>query len=302
MPVAKSVYHPGEMKIQELAGVREQAENIAHIVHTSIPQIAREFLLTQRWVIVSSRTVDGHMSCSLLSGAPGFIWAPDEHMVRIDTSLPPDDPLTGNLRSGGDIGLLAIEFSTRRRMKVKGNIELSSGAILILAHQVFAICHKYIQQREVIEDEPGLPSTSHRAAFLGKEQQEWIQNADTFFIATYHPTIGPNAGYRGGSPGFVHIIDNRTLLFPDYPGNNMYNTLGNLVLDSHAGLLFLDFARGNTLQLEGRAQVISDPEPVARFEQARFLVEFKIHEVIQIDNATALRWRLLSYSSYNPTP
>lgn len=90
---------------------------------------------------------------------------------------------------------------------------------------------------------------------LTERQQDWITAADTFFIGSAHVQAGTDASHRGGNPGFVQVHDSRTLRWPDYAGNNLFNTLGNLNVEARAGLLFLDFEHGHTLQLTGSATV-----------------------------------------------
>lgn len=87
-------------------------------------------------------------------------------------------------------------------------------------------------------------------------------------------------------------------MFPDYAGNNMFNTLGNLLVNPKSGLLFIDFERGNTLQLTGRATVIWDTERRAAFAGAERVVEFEIEQAIA--GTSRLRWRFVEYSPFNP--
>ena len=94
-----------------------------------------------------------------------------------------------------------------------------------------------------------------RTAELSSQHQRLIARADTFFIATDHPESGADISHRGGNPGFVRIVDSRRLAIPDYSGNNMFNTLGNIVANPRVGLLFIGFESGRTLQLTGRATI-----------------------------------------------
>ena len=87
--------------------------------------------------------------------------------------------------------------------------------------------------------------------------------ADTFFVASAHPRRGTDVSHRGGDPGFVRMLDDHTLRVPDYAGNSMFNTLGNLHVNPRAGLLFVDFDRWRTLQLTGTATIRFDLEPRA---------------------------------------
>jgi hypothetical protein len=81
-----------------------------------------------------------------------------------------------------------------------------------------------------------------------------IRSADTFFLGTAHPGRGTDASHRGGPAGFVRVAGNQ-LWWPDYPGNNLFNSFGNLVVSPEAALLFPDFATGRTVQLSGTAEV-----------------------------------------------
>jgi hypothetical protein len=92
------------------------------------------------------------------------------------------------------------------------------------------------------------------ATELDAPQIELIRQADTFFLGTTAPEHGNDASHRGGPVGFVRVEDN-SVRWPDYPGNNMFNSLGNLSIDHTAALLFADFADGRTVHLSGTATV-----------------------------------------------
>jgi predicted pyridoxine 5'-phosphate oxidase superfamily flavin-nucleotide-binding protein len=95
-----------------------------------------------------------------------------------------------------------------------------------------------------------------------------IAEADTFFLGTIHPERGADASHRGGPPGFVHVVDDG-LWWPDFPGNNMFNSLGNLAVDPTAALLFIDYATGATLHMSGAAATVWGAERRVRFAPAR---------------------------------
>jgi predicted pyridoxine 5'-phosphate oxidase superfamily flavin-nucleotide-binding protein len=83
--------------------------------------------------------------------------------------------------------------------------------------------------------------------------QDLVAAADTFFLGTTHPTRGNDASHRGGPPGFVEVTSPTTVSWPDFPGNNMFNSLGNLAVDDEAALLFTDYTTGATVQMSGTA-------------------------------------------------
>lgn len=299
----KSKFYAGEFEVQARAGVQDTARRVAGVIRSTMPSVAQEFLRSQRIVVMSTVGSDGRVWASILTGKPGFMQPVDERTLRIDAEPVSGDPLTENLQTGDEIGVLVIELSTRRRMKVKGKAELlQNGGIYVHAERVYALCPKYIQARDVVAD-PAESQVAHsiqRVENLTEKQRNWIAKADTFFIASFDPETGADASHRGGYPGFIRVLNENKLIFPDYSGNNMFNTLGNISVNPNAGLLFIDFERGNTLQITGKAQVIWDKNRIAEFTGAERLVEFEIERVIEIAGAIPLRWQFLGYSPFNP--
>ena len=199
-----------------------------------------------------------------------------------------------------------IDLETRERMRLNGPAVVGpDGEIVVHAREVYFNCPKYIQKREVTG--AGAAGTGRagaagvtRADVLTPEQRAWIATADTFFIASAVPGGGADASHRGGNPGFVRVRDAATLEWPDYSGNTMFNTLGNITVNPNAGLLFLDFESGDTLQLTGQAAVVWEPERAAKYPGAERMVEFHVEQAVQIAHAVPLRFRFLQYSRFNP--
>jgi uncharacterized protein len=293
--------HRGEIEVQDRAGVRDIAARISDVVRPEIPLYTREFLENQRMVVVGSTGADGRVWASLLTGEPGFLWVIDERTLRIDANPIPGDPLDENSKPGMDVGLISIDLSSRRRMRLNGKAERRPEGLYVYAEQVYGNCPKYIQAREpraASGSTSAEPGSARRAETLTDEQRRLISSSDTFFIATFHPEGGADSSHRGGLPGFVRFLDEDTLAFPDYSGNNMFNTLGNIDANPNTGLLFLNFERGDTLQLSGEACVIWDPARAAEFAGAQRVVEFRIEEYVE--NTVPLRWRFAAYSPFNP--
>jgi uncharacterized protein len=297
------VYHSGELAIQARAGRRDMADRVGKSIRSTIPPAAQEFLRSQPMAILGSIDPAGRLWTSMLTGAPGFMQPVDVSTVRIDTSPALGDPLAENLASAGRVGMLVIDLATRRRMRLNGMAETQSdGFIQIHARQVYANCPKYIQVREW-ENRNTKPSTARtvrRELSLTERQQRWIGEADTFFIASGHPDGGLDASHRGGNPGFVRVLNPRLIVWPDYAGNMMFQTLGNIAADPHAGLLFIDFENGSTLQLTGRARLIWDTDRMAEFPGAERIIEFDIDEVVEVTATIPLRWRFIEFSPFNP--
>lgn len=296
-------YHSGELAVQEQAGVRAEAQALVRVIGTSIPPAAQYFLQSQHLALASTVDSNEQVWASLLTGKPGFVQVLSNQLVQIKATPILGDPLTGNLHNRSDVGLLVIDLETRRRLRLNGQAEiLTDGTIQMQTQQVYFNCPKYIQVRhlETQEKAPVAMPEVRRTEMLTDEQQHWITQADTFFIASFHPESGADASHRGGFPGFVRVVNARQLVFPDYPGNNMFNTLGNLAVNPRSGLLFIDFERGNTLQLTGHAKIIWDAAQTAEFIGGERLVAFQINQVLAIMNAKPLHWRFVDYSPANP--
>lgn len=295
------MYHPGELDVQARAGVQRQADRVGQIIGSTIPPAAQEFLRRQPFAVLSSVDAQGRVWVSALTGKPGFMNAIDEQTVAINSPPPDHDLLRENLQTNPNLGMLAIEFATRRRMRVNGKGELRDNGVTMYAEQVYSNCPKYIQAREwKFAQAKSEPVIVRRNDALNTTQQDWIQQADTFFIGSYHPEGGADASHRGGNPGFIRVLNEKTLLWPDYIGNNMFNTLGNISGYPQTGLLFVDFERGSTLQLTGKATVIWDKGRAQGFPGAQCLVEFQCKELIEVQSIIPLRWNPPDYSPFNP--
>ncbi|GIH75731.1 pyridoxamine 5'-phosphate oxidase family protein [Planobispora longispora] len=293
--------HEGEIAVQRRAGVRRAGELGSARTRPEIPAVAGDFLGAQRMLVVGAADASGRVWASALTGPAGFARPYGERTVVVDALPGPHDPLAGVLGAEGehDLGTLAIEPATRRRMRLNGRARRDGDRLVIHTEQVYSNCPKYIQTRAIAEDPPpayGAAGTLTGEALTGG-QRAWIGRADTFFVATSAAGLGADVSHRGGSPGFVRVTGDRRLVWPDYQGNSMYMTLGNLELDERCGLLFLDWEDGGALHLTGRARVDWDPGDVPGAER---LVEFDVDEVVQIAGAVPLRWTFGDYSRHNP--
>ncbi len=233
-----SGFHEGELAVQQRAGVRDLASRLSGMLGT--PNLAAGFLAERDLAVLTARDHDGGLWSSPLLAPPGFLRV-EGAAVRVGASLPDGDPLAG--LPDGPAGLVAIDFATRRRMRINGTLT----GDLLQVDQAYGNCPQFIQQRRVT---PAVGPTRWSTEF----DADLVRRADTFFLGTTHPTRGVDSSHRGGPVGFVRV-DGDDLWWPDYHGNNMFNSLGNLAADDEASLLFLDFGTGETLRLSGNARV-----------------------------------------------
>jgi predicted pyridoxine 5'-phosphate oxidase superfamily flavin-nucleotide-binding protein len=286
----KGPFHDGEREMQRRAGALEDAEAAGRAIGRTLPRGADRFLARQRLAVAASLDARERVWASLLAGAPGFIQPVDPQLLRLAARPAPGDPLAGDLEARPEMGLLVLDPTTRQRMRFNGRGVLRPEGLLLLVDQVYGNCPKYIQLRRPEadgEDAGGEPVRV--SATLAKRQRSAIASADTFFIASFHPGGGADASHRGGRPGFVRALGEDRLAFENYPGNGMFNTLGNLVEHPRAGLLFVDFEAGDVLQITGRARI--DPA---------FSTVVEIDEVRETRRASPLRYRLVEMSPSNP--
>jgi predicted pyridoxine 5'-phosphate oxidase superfamily flavin-nucleotide-binding protein len=108
---------------------------------------------------------------------------------------------------------------------------------------------------------------------IAPDDREFIERCDMFFLATADAQGRPSCSYKGGDPGFVRVVDPRTIAFPNYDGNGMYLSCGNLTVNAEVGLLFIDFERQRRLRLNGRASVDDSDPLLAHYPEAQFARE-----------------------------
>lgn len=294
-------YHEGERAVQERAGVAAGAAKIGRTVDDEIEPAAAHFLGQRYTLYVGSLDGDGRPWASELVGPPGFIAVTDPRTILVDASPHAGDPLLENVRVNPHVGLLAIDPPTRRRFRVNGRADVEAGGtIRVTVAQAFGNCPKYIQAREPVAVETAAAISVTREATLTAEATRRITAADTFFLATAHPTAGADVSHRGGRPGFVHVEAPDHLAWPDYQGNTMFMSLGNIAVNPRAGLLFVDFETGDRLQLTGRASIDWDATRAAGFAGAERVVDFRLDAVVDSRYASRLRWRLVAPSPVNP--
>ena len=257
-------FHPGELAVQHRAGVAQEAARLEGML--AAPRLAggaAKFLAQREFAVLTARDAAGRLWTSPLPGRAGYL---DAHGSTLDVhaAFPAADPLTG-LPTGQQAGLIAVEFAIRRRFRINGTITAADGSgLTIEANQAFGNCPSYIQQR-VLTQADSSASTEHGAAVpvgaslrrdgaITEQARSLIEAADTFFLGTVHPERGADTSHKGGLPGFVRV-EGDELWWPDYAGNNMFNSLGNITVNPEASLLFVDFATGGTLQLSGTAEL-----------------------------------------------
>lgn len=300
-------YHPGELCVQDRANQSTAAHRLSQMISAQIPATAIEFIAQQPMVVIGSVSDNHAVSASILVGNPGFLQALNASTLVLDVSHPrsaADDPLWENIQRNPEVGLLVIDLLSRRRLRLNGRIRRGVDPLFLIdLDAVYVNCPKYIQRRHwrpraspLTVAEPSRGGVELEASHL-----DWITQADTFFVTSANPGYGVDASHRGGHPGFVQVLNTRLLMIPDYSGNNMFNTLGNFVSYPHAGLVFVDFARGRLLQLSGSPEIIGEMDSAQEDTGgAQRYWQLQINSWRESALPLHLEWEFLDYSRFNP--
>jgi uncharacterized protein len=118
-----------------------------------------------------------------------------------------------------------------------------------------------------------------RTDTIDENDRAFIESADMFFLATADEQGRPNCSYKGGDPGFVRVLDERTIAFPAYDGNGMFLSMGNVLRNASVGLLFIDFEKGRRMRLNGEASIDLDDPLRTEWSEAQFVVRVRAREV-----------------------
>jgi uncharacterized protein len=301
-------FHEGEIAVQERAGERDIACRHGAGIGSRIAPGALSFLERQRLIAVSIAGDDNQLWTSVWGGAPGFVRSDDGQRLEVSTSMAivsSHDPVRTRALAGRDIGILAIELASRRRLRINGAIDTGSSDLVVLVRESVGNCPKYIQRRQPTDVSPPESSVGsvERGHGLNDDMRALIEGADTAFVGSVHPERGVDTSHRGGSPGFIEVVDAATLRMPDYPGNSLFMTFGNFAVDSRASLAVVDFERGRLLSLSGSAQLEFDADdPHQLTGGTRRFWTFSIREWVAFGLRPDVRWDLVEASPFNPPP
>lgn len=310
-------FHDGEIQVQQRLGVHERVMTYGpQVIRPYLPDQHRDFYQNQPFLVAAARDNRGKLWSTLLFASnpkqvSKFISSPDPKTLVIESKLLPGDALEGSLWQGSDLGILGIEFATRRRNRVNGRILSNDGQKFeFKVDQSFGNCPQYIKPRDwwTATSKPrtssfdsetfdcGNRDEASRTNQLTIEQIDSVQAAESVFLATGYrgkgedPRFGNDASHRGGTPGFLRVSkDGKRLFLPDYAGNNMYQSVGNLMKDPAMGISVPLYEVGGMIQMTGRARVHweddeddDDPEvSVSDFPAALRWIEFFIDEIVE---------------------
>lgn len=296
LQVKNSPWHEGELTLQRSVGAVDMMASVGQrqLARTWMPDQHREFYAQLPFVVLGAVDRQGDVWATLRTGQPGFMNSPDPQTLHINLEPEPNDPAQEGMGEGDAIGMLGIELHTRRRNRMNGVVrrQLAPG-LEIAVSQAYGNCPRYInlRQYQFVDAQDVAPRQLTASDPLVRRL---VTAADSFYIATYVVRDGErqvDASHRGGKPGFVRMDEDGSLTIPDFSGNLFFNTLGNILLNPRAGLVFVDFQTGDLLQMSGSAQVLLDDPQINAFQGAERLLRFTPQRIVYRPAAIALRWK-----------
>jgi uncharacterized protein len=300
-----SPWNWGEREIQKRLGIAERMEAIGRkVIRDFMPDQHRDFYAQLPTLLMGVVDEDGWPWATMLEGPPGFAVSTDPRLLEIRALPAQGDPASGLLSPGAPVGLLGLEFQTRRRNRMNGQVTRVFGdGFAVAVEHSFGNCPQYIQTRDVVAGGGAAspPVAPEIRESLDEEATATITSADTFFIASYTDPDDQKSrrqvdvSHRGGRSGFIRVEDD-LLTIPDFAGNLHFNTLGNLIETRRAGLLFVDFSRGDVLQLIGDAAIDFDSDEISAFQGAERLFTLRVRKMIRRRSAIQTHFAFLDYS------
>lgn len=303
-------YHRGELAAQDKAGTRGAAAELGAGKRSALNFSFNHdaFLAAQSFAVVSSVNLkNGHVWVTPLFGKEGDLTAISENEIAISPHCIPENDMLNALESGMPLSLLGIDLKRRIRHRINGLASVSENdagiGFSLQVNEYSPNCPKYINRREIVYDAKGAHPINREAkreerTTLTDDDQAFILSMDTLWIGSYAPDVGADCNHRGGKPGFIRITSPSTIEWPEYRGNGMFFTSGNLEVHDQTGVTLVDFETGSMIQMTGRAVVDWDHD--GRYEGASRAITFHIEHVVRTDHVTSHRWKRLDFSPYNP--
>lgn len=304
-----ATFHAGEVALQARLGLHERMAAVGRtVIRDYAPDQHRELFTQLPTMLLGAIDAHGQPWATMLSGPPGFVISPDARTLYVRDLPRHDDPVSALLHTGSPVGLLGLQPHTRRRNRMNGRVaDLRENGFSVEVQQSFGNCPKYIQAREPSAATHRRPAPARlESSRLSAEAAALLASADTLFIATAssarpsgNRSEGVDISHRGGLPGFLQQVDEAEgtrLVLPDYQGNFMFNTLGNLQQWPRAGLLFVDPVTGDMLQLAVSTTLQHEGPELAAFPGAQRLLHCRVLHGLWRAAAMPLSWSAPQYA------
>ncbi|KAF5864836.1 hypothetical protein ETB97_006375 [Aspergillus alliaceus] len=319
-------WHHGELQMRSKLRIPPHVNAINPTV-PSLSYGATYLLLNSPLLAIGAVDREGRPWSTLWGGEVGFATPCSQSRVEIRTPVDSKyDPLADILLHDGPeepgqlVSGLVVDLANRRRAKlfgrkIAGSIEPgpenrndSDGAgfahLLVHIEASLGNCPKYLNTRDIVPTLPS-PRMISDSPQLPPEALKFLNRADTLFISSRHGDVDMDTNIRGGPPGFVRVISNEpsgaVFAYPEYSGNRLYQTLGNLQTTPLAGYVFPDFETGNALYLTGQTEVLIGKEAAALLPRSNLVVKVTVTTARYVEKSLAFRGIAGPRSPYNPS-
>eukprot|EP00438_Fugacium_kawagutii_P025222 Skav235375 [mRNA] locus=scaffold6992:46428:48257:- [translate_table: standard] len=315
-------WHEGERILQKKQGTVHTSDQMGPIIyHKSIPVSYRDMVGPQPQFMASFFDPEtANIWASMIFAEPGFADCDTSNGTHLDiqASVDPRDGAAKMVKPGMLVGAVSIDFMTRRRNRFNGVIEkvMPNGHFSIKISQAFGNCPKYITRRKVRRMGRNLEfsgSSMKESSSVGFQEAAIISKADMMYFGTGTAEHGADMNIRGGTPGFVRVLNNgSSICWPDYMGNGFYMSLGNVQLQKRGALVFVDYDEtGHGVQVVGEMTTVersevekASDEALAKVlqeePQALRLVVMKVQQVRFIEQYSPHLYERVELSPYNP--
>ncbi|KAF2429305.1 oxidoreductase-like protein [Tothia fuscella] len=328
-------WHTGETRMHTLMNVPENDNPTAY---TLTPQAA--YLLQRAPLLaLGTLDSEGRPWTTLLGGENGFARPLGGDMVGLRVDVDAEfDPVVEVLvprgrRGAGEVvkgeevergkgllvGGLTIDLMTRKRVKIAGRMVVGAVSgegsdkgermgvgemqLVCKIEQSLGNCPKYLNKKD-IRPAPAHPKLISKSAQLSPEGIALLAKADLFFISSSNSTKDMDTNHRGGPPGFVRLLANdisgAQIVYPEYSGNRLYQTLGNLVTTSKAGIVIPDFETGDVLYITGTTEILIGKDANTLLPHSNLAVKITITEARFVEKGLPFRGIVDEFSPYNP--
>ncbi|KAF5669012.1 FAD-binding protein [Fusarium heterosporum] len=325
MPSATSEWHEGELAMQQQLKVPKRG-------NPTFPGLAAHYgvrVMQSPLVALGTLDSEGRPWTTIWGGEPGFARPMAEGVLAFNSSVDTrHDPVFRalwdgisdegvqqgaiNRPNGGDgkgMAGLSIDLETRDRVKLVGKMiagaTVDEGKTVQMAMAVtesLGNCPKYLNKKNIIPNTMKPELVSDKLP-LPQEALDLIAAADMFFLSSTNG-LTMDTNHRGGSPGFIRVINNQgnglELIYPEFSGNRLYQTLGNVKVNPLVGLIIPDYNSADALYLTGSASILAGEEASAHLARTKLAVKISISAAKFVKSGLPFRGSKGEYSPYNP--
>ena len=272
-----NVFHEGEYHIQEIMGVRKSSDTLSSMIKDNIPPIAAKFLKDLNFCIITISTKKDDLFTYTVYNHNNFIEVLNQSQITINLENHSYIPKKFYNIENINIGMIGLNFEKAMRIRINGKGQIKSNKLYFSIDEIYSNCPKYIKRRVLQKNTKNLEKqTIQKEKILNEKIINIISNIDTFFIATSHKEKGLDVSHKGGEKGFLKVIQTHQLSFEDVPGNNLYNTIGNIYTNPNINIFFIDFKNNNTYHLKGIANI----KEIQVDNKKRLLVTITCQEIV----------------------